>query len=169
MLKDFQSESKELISQMMSLLEECEGNPSQAKGLEHYGQLVDRIMGGAKSLAMMESNADHLIHKLGDYTAICKTVGYKASQITNNPQFFEICVALLLDATEAMDEMVKRIVDKDVKLTDFLSKTLIDRVKWVNTKFAADVRSSVDVKTTAGSKRMSQEEIDGLLKKLGLD
>lgn len=168
-LKDFQTESKGLISEMMTVLEQCEDDFSQAQSLEKFGQLVDRIMGGATSLAMLVENKKHLIHKVGDYTAICKMVGYKASQIQGNEDFFKICVALLLDATEALDEIFDHIMESDAQIKEFVSQTLIDRVKWVNTKFSADIRGTVKLNKGPEPQKMTQQEIDNLIKKLGLD
>ncbi len=167
-LKEFQTESKDLINQMMDILELCEQANAQEQSLEQYGQLVDRIMGGAKSLAL-QVQKDHLIHKIGDYAAICKAVGYKASQLKNNHQFFEICVALLLDATEMLILMIDSItIATKVEIKDLLSKTFLDRLRWVSDQFGTEYRASVDVKKGQEAKKMDQSEIDDLLKKLGL-
>lgn len=170
MLKDFQSESKILIEQMVALLEECEMDYGRVGKLEDYGQTVDRIMGGAKSLGMMIDNQDHLVHKIGDYSALCKAVGYKASQIVNNPQFYFICVALLMDATEILSDLVDKVTDEGVtNLREIVSQTLIDRVRWVSSQFSAEYRGSVDPTRGKTSAKMSQDQVDELLKKLGLD
>lgn len=168
LLKDFQSESKNLIAYMMEILETCESNFAQVKRLEDYGQNVDRIMGGAKSLATMELDKSHLIHKIGDYAAICKAVGYKASQIRDNQNFYDICVALLLDATESLSLMVDSVAEgKNPKLREMISQTIIDRVRWVSAQFSAEYRSSVSIPKGEAPK-MDQNQIDDLLKKLGL-
>lgn len=168
-LKDFQQESKSLIQQMLDILEKIEGDFSQVKKLEEYGQTVDRIMGGAKSLGMSVSNPDHFVHKVGDYSALCKAVGYKASQIRDNPQFYDICVALLLDATELLQEMIDSMIqERPREIKKLISQTFLDRLRWVSSQFSAEVRASVEVKADQ-PKRMNQSEIDDLLKKLGLD
>ncbi len=87
-VEDFVSESKSLIEELVDLLESIEGDFSQVKKLADYGNNVDRIMGGAKSLALM-ADADHALHMIADYSDLCKAVGYKASQIKDNEQFFE--------------------------------------------------------------------------------
>jgi len=171
-LKEFQIESKNLIQQITEILEKCEGDFSQVKSLEEYGQVVDRVMGGAKSLAMGLSGAtsDHFIHKIGDYAALCKAVGYKASQIEDNEQFYDVAVAFLLDATEMLTEMIDKILEtKPANFKDLFSQTFLDRLKWISSQFGAEYRASVDVKQATKVKKMSQGEIDNLLKKLGLD
>ena len=90
-LEDFKKESKNLLQEMKDILDDIEGDFEKVLELEKYGQTVDRIMGGAKSLATNfaeEFPKEHFIHQLGDYAALCKAVGYKASQIKNNEQFY---------------------------------------------------------------------------------
>lgn len=163
-VKDFVNESKRIIKDLVDLLESIEGDFSQVLLLEGYGQKVDRIMGGAKSLALMVP-AEHPLHMVADYAALCKAVGYKASQIQGNPQFFDICVALLLDATETLSEWIDALdEDLEVDLKNSLSSTFLERLRWVSNQFGSDVRSSVDAQK---SKKMDQNEIDELLRKLG--
>ncbi len=170
-LREFQLESKNLISQLMTILYQCEGNFSQVKSLEAYGQTVDRIMGGAMSLAVTLSSItpEHFIHKVSDYAALCKAVGYKASQIKENEQFYEIAVAFLLDATEMLAELIDKILEvKTSQFKELFSKTFLDRLKWISAQFGAEYRASVDVHKNK-PKKMTQDEIDSLMKKLGLD
>ncbi len=169
MLKDFQDESKKLISQLIDILNLCEGDYKQVQGLEQYGQTVDRIMGGAKSLVVALVQQHPLVVQIGDYAAVCKAVGYKASQIRDNEIFYEICVALLLDATEVLGALVNHLFDGDRRAAKtFFSPTFIDRLKWVSEKFGSELRSSVQPKS-GSSQKMDQADIDELLKKLGLD
>jgi hypothetical protein len=167
-LKEFQAESKVLIGQMTSILESCEGHFDQVKRLEDYGLNVDRIMGAAKSLGLAVEDPGHLIHKVADYSAICKAVGYKASQIKGNEQFYDICVALLLDGTEVLQEMVEALNDSKFEIKELFSTTFLERLRWVSTQFGAEYRGSVDVHKQSRT-RLNQVEIDDLLKKLGLD
>lgn len=169
MLKDFQAESKNLIQEMLGILEDCEQSFSQVKRLEIYGQTVDRIMGAAKSLGVEIKSTEHFVNRIGDMAALCKAVGYKASQIRNNEPFYTICVSLLLDATEMLGEMNNALFDLGhPPLRDLLSKTFLDRLKWVSSQFGAEYRASVDLHKGKAHK-MNQEEIDVLLSKLGLD
>jgi hypothetical protein len=170
-LKEFQLESKNLIGQLMTILDQCEGNFSQVKSLEAYGQTVDRIMGGAMSLAVTLSSItpEHFIHKVGDYAALCKAVGYKASQIEENEQFYEIAVAFLQDATEMLGDLIDKILEvKTAQFKELFSKTFLDRLRWISAQFGAEYRASVDIHKNK-PKKMSQDEIDNLMKKLGLD
>lgn len=166
-LKEFEIESKSLIESLIEILERCEGDFAQVKSLEQYGQTVDRIMGGASNIALVTGDSNHVIHKIADYSAVCKAVGYKASQIKDNESFYDICVALLLDATEALREMVNVCTDDQgqEKVRALMTPAFIDRLRWVSKQFSAEYSSSVGVKTT--SSKMGQDDIDELLKKLG--
>jgi hypothetical protein len=164
-LKEFQSESKELISQLLEILEGCEGDFSQVKRLEQYGQIVDRIMGAAKSLEVMLGGSNSFVAKIGDYSALCKAVGYKASQIKDNAQFYDVCVAFLFDATEMLMEMIEGNFDEKLPMKELFSSTFRDRLKWVSDQFGAEYRASVAVGTPT---KAGRDEIDLLLEKLGL-
>lgn len=172
-LGEFKQESKILIESMNAILEECESDFSQRRKLESYGQTVDRIMGGAKSLAVQTTGHSALLQQLGDYAELCKTVGYKASQITDNESFYAACVGFLLDATEILEAVIDQLGDvepgADVKGFDqLLEKTFIDRLRWIGEKFGSEYRATVGVNSPERNQKMEQSEIDILLKKLGI-
>ncbi|UOF02151.1 hypothetical protein [Bdellovibrio reynosensis] len=163
-VEDFVDESKTLIPEMLDLLESIEGDFTQVLKLADYGNLVDRIMGGAKSLALMASE-DHALHMIADYSAVCKAVGYKASQITANKQFFNVCVGLLLDATETLEVLLENINQSTSELKQNIPEAFIERLRWVSSQFSEEYKSSVGA---GSSQKMAQTDIDDLLKKLGL-
>lgn len=165
-VQDFVDESKSLIEDLILLLESLEGHFKRVQELEDYGNRIDRIMGGAKSLALL-ADQNHPLHLVADYTALCKAVGYKASQIKDNEKFFDICVALLLDATETLDQMLGHMDQSAEELKKSLSHTFLERVRWVSQQFSDEFRGSVDAQNKE-SQKMSQDDIDELMKKLGL-
>lgn len=164
-VEDFVTESKTLIEELLNLLESIEGDFSRVQDLATYGNNVDRIMGGAKNLALM-ADGDHALHMISDYAALCKAVGYKASQIRDNEQFFDICVALLLDATETLDVLLDHIHDAGDVLRKTIPQAFIERLRWVSQQFSEEYTMSVG--TGDAPKKLKQTEIDDLLKKLGL-
>ncbi|WP_413613403.1 hypothetical protein [Bdellovibrio sp. HCB-110] len=159
------NESKSLIEELIDLLESIEGDFSQVQKLADYGNNVDRIMGGAKSLAMM-APPDHALHMISDYAALCKAVGYKASQITDNEQFYDVCVALLLDATETLSALLNNIHKDGKLLKETIPQAFIERLRWVSNQFSEAY--SMSVGTGTAPQKLKQSEIDDLLKKLGL-
>lgn len=163
-LKEFTTESKQLIDQLVDELETIEGNYDLVYKLEDYGQKVDRIMGGAKNLAVF-AGPGHVVLLIGDYCSLCKIVGYKASQISNNEQLFNVCVAFLLDVTENLRAAIVALEKNEALANQTLSPTFVERLRWISDKFGEGFRTSVD----AGNKgKLVQNEIDELLKKLGL-
>ena len=51
---DFCDESDKLFDQLESHLENLESNPKNNMELEKFGQIIDRIMGAAKSIGASE-------------------------------------------------------------------------------------------------------------------
>ncbi|WP_415062454.1 hypothetical protein [Bdellovibrio sp.] len=165
-VEDFVNESKTLIGELIDLLEGIEGDFSQVQKLSDYGNNVDRIMGGAKNLALMASSPDHALHMISDYAALCKAVGYKASQITDNEQFYDVCVALLLDATETLNTLLDNIDQEGPVLRETIPQAFIERLRWVSHQFSEAY--SISVGTGSAPQKLKQSDIDDLLKKLGL-
>jgi hypothetical protein len=168
LVRDFKFESKQLTIRLLELLEACEGDFSRVANLEEFGQTVDRIMGGAASLNLLFETPNERITLITNYSELCKAVGYKASQIKDNPQFYDICVALLLDATETLDVMIDMADSEDQMsgLKELISTTFLERLKWVSNQFGADVRATVGV--DSNSSKLGQVDIDELMRKLGL-
>lgn len=164
-LNEFIIESKTIIKMSTDVLEKVEGEMVQAQKLKDYGNYVDRIMGGAKSIAAMASPG-HAVNLVSDYAALCKAVGYKASQINNNEQFYDICVALLQDATENLESLLDNLDKSPEELKAAISSTFLDRLRWVSNKFSSEYRASVGSSGTGG-KSLEQNEIDNLMKKMG--
>lgn len=164
-VEDFVLESKTLIEESIDLLEGIEGDFSRVQELARYGNNVDRIMGGAKNLALM-ADEHHSTHMISDYAALCKAVGYKASQIKDNEEFFNVCLALLLDATEMLEVLFAHIDDTVEVLRKTIPEAFIERLRWVSQQFSADYAMSVSA--GKAEKELKQSEIDNLLKKLGL-
>lgn len=167
-LDSFLRESKTLVENMLDILSKCEGNFSQVKSLERYGMEADRIMGAARSWSLLVGDPVHPINKVADYAALCKTVGYKAANIQDNEQFYDICVALLLDGTEVLQAMLEGLKTGDIKVKDFVSATFLDRLRWVSSHFTAEHGIVGDIHKGKNTK-LTQDDIDVLLKKLGFN
>lgn len=166
-LEDFIRESKTLVGEMKQILEKSEGKFSQVKSLEQYGMKADRIMGAAKSLAFIIGAAEHPINKVSDYAAICKIVGNKTALIQSNSEFYNICVALLVDGTDVLALMIDMLSSGKLEINDLISETLVARLKWISTQFGQE-HSAVDIHK-GQSTQLNQGDIDDLLKKLGFD
>jgi len=159
-LDDFVTESLNLVDQCIELLETIESDPSEVEKLSEFANRIDRVMGGAKSLALSVP-AEHALHLIGDYCAICKSVGYQGASIVNNDQLYNVTVALLLDAVEMVKTLFSKLDTGREELKKIFSMTFLERLKWISAQF-----DELDKKN--GGDKMKQNEIDELLKKLGI-
>ena len=153
-LNDFYQESNIIINESIELLEEMEGDFSQKQNLKVFGNKIDRIMGASASIAMM-AEPDHGLNLVTDYTSLCKMVAYKAAEIDTNAKLYDVTVALLLDAVEALNILIKKIELPMAELKQVISPNFIERLRWISEQFSK--QSSIK----------AQSEIDDLMKKLG--
>lgn len=158
-LTEFTVESKRLLSDMASALEVLEEDPTQVEQFEFFGNYVDRMMGGAKSIAMGYAE-DHAIHLIAKFCELCKAIGYKAAQTKNNQMLSQVVTALLLDATETLENMVSGLNENSSQIEDVITSTFLDRLNWVLKHFDPNLRGSVAIN--------SQADIDRMLKSLGM-
>lgn len=169
LLNDFFIETNQLIEEVLEQLEEIESDFSQVAKLKECGNKVDRIMGGAKSLATM-ADPNHGINIIADYTSLCKIVSYRASENKTNEKLYDITVALLLDAIEALKVILPQVNKPTSELKKLISQNFIDRVRWISEQLVqlnltSSTLKSEPVKSTSTS--LAQDEIDELMKKLG--
>lgn len=163
-IKDFLEESKSLIVKMNDQLEQVEDDPNQVVLLAEFGNNVDRIMGGAQSLSLMLP-ANVALKKISDFAALCKAVGYKASNSSGRTGLITTAVALLMDAVEALELLLDHIEGSEAEIAKFVPKEFLERLKWLSDQFGANVAASVDVEKNI----LENDEISSLLKKLGLN
>jgi hypothetical protein len=163
-ISSFLEESYDIVDQLEVILESCEENFSHVKQLENFGQMVDRIMGAAKSIALQLDEKNLALDTIGEYAQICKNVGYKSSQIKENEKFYNVCVSFLLDALEVLREACDALKNQ-VTIDLEKRQNFLDRLKWIDNQFSSEYRASVDV----GSKSadyLNQEQIQSLVDKL---
>jgi hypothetical protein len=156
-IEEFLKESKALLVEAEDFLEAAEDGLQAKKKLEDYGQRIDRIMGSAKSIAM--DNGSKTLQSIGLISELGKVIGYKGSQV-NEEALYKIVVAFLFDATDALNDLVDSMTNGDAE-TDTDYKTLLDRLRWICTKFDASLSGTLKTNTP-------EEEVKELLKRLGL-
>ncbi len=164
-IKEFKSESHELVQHMLAILEEAEEDFTKVQSLDTYGQLVDRIMGGAKTIAISDPQLTTM-EAIGKYSELCKAIGYKGSQITDNEQLYNVTVGVLLDGTEVLDEMINSLRGGSEKsVDDFMTGHFLERLTWLANQFGDEYRASVDIEKKDTNQTMigSQSEVDALI------
>lgn len=163
---DFCNECKKQIPQLNECLYNLEDDISSKKDFEVFGQVIDRMMGAAKSLE---------ISMMGNFCELGKTIGYKASQV-DDENLLSIVVAILFDAVEILDSLVKKLeAGEELEIKEISTEAFVSRLRWLSDKFKHIKRGSVAF--DAGSDKVTAKEntleniqgdIDDLLKQLGL-
>ncbi len=153
----FTEEASALYEQLIEILEDYEDEPGQKK-LEEFGQVIDRVMGAAKSIEA---------ERTGNFCELGKTISYKASQSMDN-ELLNIVVAVLFDTVEILQKINKTIINqKSEVLPDINLDRFSTRLRWLSDKFQNIERSSVAIATPDADKA-DQKSIDELLQSLGL-
>lgn len=155
-IKDFCEESNALLLEAEGYLETAEEGLDQKQNLELFAQRIDRIMGGAKSLAMTY-NAKTLTG-IGLISEFCKVLGYKSAQLEEE-DFYQLVIAFLFDSLDSMQGLLKALNEGN-KDQDMDYERLVDRLKWISEKFDSSLRATLKSKAPA-------EEVKELLKRLG--
>lgn len=155
---DFCNESKALFAELEDCLEKLEDDPNETAELEKFGQVIDRIMGAAKSVG-----ADDI----ATFCELGKTIGYKSSQIKDTA-LLEVVVAILFDSVEILKKMISKIQTKeDHGLKTINTDAFATRLRWLADKFKNIERSSVSYKEEE-AQVLDQSSIDDLMSSLGL-
>lgn len=151
-IDEFTVENKKLIEEMENLLENFEDNNfSPASDLEKFGQIIDRIMGAAKSLGLDE---------MGKICELGKAIGYKSGQV-EDIKLLEIVCAILFDAIDLLKNMNSTLIKKDESSFKSINTApFLSRLSWLVEKFKDIKRSSCEV---IDEEIMEQDEIDQLI------
>lgn len=165
MMNDFRVRAQPLILQLRDILDRCEADLNQAPSLTEYARIVDMVVQSCRTLGQAYMDPNHAIHRIGSYALICRAVALKASDLKENVALLEVCIALLQDATEVLGEMIDQIgKHTDDPIQKFLKQKLVERLQWVSYQFHERKAAHADLT----EKKLSQNDIDDLLKKLGM-
>jgi chemotaxis protein histidine kinase CheA len=132
---EFCNECSELIEELVEKLEEYEDNPKNSGLLENYGQIIDRMMGAAKTMGAEE---------IGTLCQMGKIIGYKASQNTQQA-LNEIAAGILFDTVDLLEILVGNLRDQKVDDHDFNIEAFITRLNWLAEKYKHIDRGSCDI------------------------
>ncbi len=153
---EFCNESMELFNELEEILEEFEDDPTQTDKLEKFGQIIDRVMGSAKTIGADE---------IATFCELGKVIGYKSSQVKDTA-LLEVVCAIMFDSLELLKKMIKQIEEGNSSSFEQVSSvTFVTRLKWLKEKFNDIERSSCAADPEGN---LSQTSIDDLMSSLGL-
>jgi hypothetical protein len=166
-IEGFKEESNQILGELETIIETLEeADATEApQALTEFAQKIDRIMGAAKTLQM--ESPEHLgFMRIGKLSEICKKLGYSAAEL-NIPALLPVFAGFWADTLEAVAELVDHIEDekKCSEIAGQFAPVLQKRLEWLSgkiTTLAAAAGKSADAKSE------SQEDIDQLLKDLGV-
>lgn len=157
-VEDFCKETDELLVQLSDTLEAFEAEQENTSHLEKFGQIIDRIMGAAKSIGASE---------MATFCELGKIIGYKSSQ-TVEPALLNVVNAVLFDAVDLLNKMNKQLLTGESKSLENLSTdAFASRLRWLQEKFDHIERASCNYQEDQ-VKELNQSSIDDLLESLGL-
>lgn len=170
LMNEFRTRAQPLIRQLNTLLEAVEPQMSEAARLRDYGRIVDLILQSSRTLGQSIDSLQHPIHRISDYALVCRSVALHTSEIVENQALYDTAVALLMDATEVLADMISltsaQAAGED-PVKKYLNQKLVERLQWMSYQFR-DLESKVRPKIEEEENKMSQNDIDDLLKKLGV-
>lgn len=165
LMNEFRDRAQPLLTQMTEILDEVEGRMGEAAKLMEFARIIDLILQSSRTLGQAIDSAAHPIHRIGDYAMICRAVAQQSAAITENRTLYDTAIALLMDATEVLAEMIQATKDaKEDPVRRFLNQKLVERLQWLNYQF----RGMIPDSHLPAKKEMNQNDIDDLLKKLGV-
>lgn len=154
-LNDFCDEANQLFDQLEQSLTLLEERPDNSKELERFGQIIDRIMGAAKSIGATE---------IATFCELGKTIGYKSSQVRDIP-LLEVVVAVLFDSLDMLRKMNDSLrAGNNASMNKLNTRAFVTRLNWLSAKFKDIERASCKIEKN----NLSQASIDELMKSLGL-
>lgn len=162
-IKSFKEEAKTILQELETVIDDLEVHTGSFPRdlLEDFANKTDRIMGTAQ-MFHTQYPAVEAFRLIGNFGALCKATGYKASTL-NNESLIPIFAAFWADTVEIMNDLCMNI-DKPEKLVEITKKNapvLQRRLTWL-------AEQIVKITKTEGNSEASKINVDGLLKKLGI-
>ena len=163
-IDSFQEEANSILEELRGIIDQLEDSKDTFPKtlLEEFANKTDRIMGAAKTFGDMYP--DHAVFgQIGKFGELCKATGYKASTL-NHIGLVPIFAAFWADALDILDELCKNVGDPEKLkgVTTNYIPILQKRLVWL-------AQQIVTITKGAGAAEAAKINVDGLLKKMGID
>lgn len=140
-LDDFRKESAQLLGELekvVSDLEDNDGKEFPEEQLKEFSQKIDRIMGAAKTILVMDPGHEG-ISFLANISEMCKTMGYQAAALRKTA-LVPIFAGFWAETVETMLEILKHI-DASAPTRELIqssSAVIQKRLAWLAERVAPD-------------------------------
>lgn len=140
-IRDFQSESRTVLGELFSVVEKLEAeedSPVNFNLYAEFAQKIDRIMGAAKTLSMMDPEHRGL-ETMGKLAENCKGMGYKASEL-KDAKLSPHITAFWAETLEVLQGLIRVIddTDKSAEIANSSAKVLETRLQWLSQKLGTN-------------------------------
>lgn len=165
----FREETNQLMQELTDVVEKLEIKTKEfpTKLLEEFALKIDRIMGAAKTISLMEPNHQGLV-RMGSLAEICKRLGYKAAEI-KNPVVLPLFAAFWADVIEVIQDLIG-VMHDDTK-SDGISKAfgsvLQKRLEWLS-KQITNLSPKIQAQEAQSKQAGVDFNLEDLLKDLGV-
>lgn len=161
----FREEANALLKDLRNIVERLEDSTSDEFPkdlLEEFANKTDRIMGAAKTFEQM-APGHQVFTQIGKFSELCKATGYKASTL-NHQKLIPIFAAFWADTIDILEDLTQHCDDpeKVKEVTQAFIPPLQKRLVWL-------AQQIVTITKGAGAVDQAKINVDGLLKKLGID
>ena len=163
-IDSFQEEANGLLEELRTIIDKLEDSTEVFPKdlLEDFANKTDRIMGTARTFETM--NEGHKVfQQVGKFAELCKATGYKASTL-NHLGLIPIFAAFWADTVDILQELVDNVgePEKLKEVTQTYIPTLQKRLVWL-------AQQIVTITKGAGAAEEAKINVDGLLKKMGIE
>lgn len=163
-LDGFRVEANELLGDLKNIVEKLEDSKDTFPKalLEEFANKTDRIMGAAKTFEQM-APGHPVFNQIAKFSELCKATGYKASTL-NHLNLIPIFAAFWADTIDILEDLVLHCEDpeKVKEVTQSYIPTLQKRLVWL-------AQQIVTITKGGGAVDEAKINVDGLLKKMGID
>lgn len=131
MLINFADESDEILTDIEGTIEAIENGESGPEAFADFAQKVDRIMGCASSLNLLNiPEVAVALESIGHISMGCKTLGYRATQI-KQPEIVIIAAGFLAEAVEVLHEAINDLRKGYISLDADRTARMGQRLGWL--------------------------------------
>lgn len=163
-IEGFQEEANTILKELRDVIDALEEvtDTFPQNLLKEFANKIDRIMGTTKTFDEMYPG-NPVFTQISKFGELCKATGYKAATL-NHLGLIPIFAAFWADTLDIMEDLCEHVgePDKLKKVTQSYIPTLQKRLVWL-------AQQIVTITKGASQTTKSEFDVDGILRRLGID